>query len=142
MTPSVTASMSRSLRYAFGKSSWVKANRSSSSTGARRYEIPRARTGIRGFLWSGRSSRLRYPGQVQSGAAAPLDRLDHGLSLLVVGEDLELDGEVHLPHRDVIGDSDHGGSEGQDRSNAGRDPPPAHHPCPGRTRSHHPRPNL
>src|SRR5438093_642530 len=123
MTPSVMASMSRSLRYAFGKSSWVKANRSSSSTGARRYEIPRARTGIRGFLWSGRSSRLRYPRQVQSGAAAPLDRLDHGLSLLVVGEDLELDGEVHLPHRDVIGDGDHGGGEVQDRSNAGRDHP-------------------
>src|SRR3989442_13273429 len=105
------ASMSRSRRYALGKSSWVKASRSRSSTGARRYEIPRARTGIRRFLWSGRSSRLRYPGQVQFGAAPSLDRLDHGLPLLVVGEDLELDREVDLPYRTVAGDADHGGGE-------------------------------
>src|SRR2546428_13516933 len=109
MTPSVTASMSRSLRCAFGKSSWVKANRSSSSTGARRYEIPRARTGIRGFLWSDRSSRLRYPGQVQCGAAAALDRLDHGLPLLVVPEHLDLNRQLDLPDRDGIGNGDHGG---------------------------------
>ena len=50
---------------------------------------------------------------------------DVRLALLVVGEDLQLDGQVDLAHVDAVGHRQHGRREVQDAADAGRDQPVA-----------------
>ena len=47
------------------------------------------------------------------------------LALLVEGEDLQLDGHVHLAHLDVVGHRQHAGREVEDAADPGRDQPVA-----------------
>ena len=117
-----------------GSSSSAIASRSSRSSEARRIRDARERIAGRR-----RSARYAYrpPAEIGARRARPRgrrDRLERGLSLLVVGEDLQLDRQVHPADRDVRpaaspGPARSSGSTAGPPRPSGR--PPAAPPAPG-----------
>src|SRR3954451_1381750 len=89
---------------------------SSSAIGAERWEMPTTRTLTRGP--HGVVRRRSAAGETENVAGCSCGLRgglgDGGLALLVVGEDLQLLGQVDLADRDVIADGEHGRREVQD----------------------------
>src|SRR6478735_6167694 len=91
---------------------WSRATRSSSETGADLWEIPTTRTlifwGPRGIVgWRSAAGEAQDSVGYSSGCSLRL-------ALLVVRQDLQLDGQVDLAYVDLVGDVQHRRCEVQD----------------------------
>src|SRR4051812_20562140 len=112
---SVTCSLAATSSMSLATPSPSSATRSSSETGADLCEMPTTRTLIRGPRWivCWRSE----PREARESLGWSC-RHSLGLALLVVGKDLQLDGEVDLAHVDLVGDREHRRCEVQDAGDA------------------------